>query len=115
MIDAAWRLGARRATGNSRLRTAAHALGWGGHFLTKSRRYSTTFGRLRRARAEYRKRQHCPDGERDPWGRPLDDTVVLVLKTWAYDGTGYTTTAGAEPALASAARARDQEQLARAV
>jgi hypothetical protein len=109
MIDAAWRMGARRATGNSRLRTTAHALGWGGHFLTKSRHYSTTFGHLRRARAEYRKRQRCPDGERDPWGRPLDDTVVLVLKTWAYDGTGYTTTAGAELALASAARARDQQ------
>jgi hypothetical protein len=31
MIAAAWRLGARRATGNSRLRKAAHALGWGGH------------------------------------------------------------------------------------
>jgi hypothetical protein len=35
--------------------------------------------------------------------------VVLVLKTWTYDGTGYTTTAGAELALASAARARDQQ------
>ena len=28
----------------------AHRLGFGGHFLTKSRRYSTTFGALRDAR-----------------------------------------------------------------
>jgi hypothetical protein len=111
MIAAAWRLGARRATGNSRLRMAAHALGWGGHFLTKSRRYSTTFGHLRRARAEHRKSQRFPDGELDPWGRPLDDTVVLVLKTWTYDGTGHTGTAGKQLALASAARARDKDRL----
>lgn len=96
---------------NPRLREAAHALGWGGHFLTKSRRYSTTFGHLRRARAEHRKRQRCPDGERDPWGRPLDDTVVLVLKSWTYDGTGYIGSGEAELALASAARARNKEQL----
>jgi replication initiator protein RepSA len=112
MIATAWDLAAHHATGNPRLRKAAHALGWAGHFLTKSRRYSTTFGHLRRARAEHRKRQRHPDGERDPWGRPLDDTVVLVLKTWAYDGTGYATTAGAELALASAALARDQERSA---
>ena len=54
-------------------------LGYGGHFLTKSRRYSVTFGQLRRARTEHRKAQRHPDGERDPWGRPLDETVVLVL------------------------------------
>jgi hypothetical protein len=112
MIAAAWRMGARRATGNLRLRKAAHAFGWGGHFLTKSRRYSTTFGHLRRARAEYRKRQRRPDGERDPWGRPLDDTVVLVVKKWTFEGDGYTGTAGEQLALASAARARDKEEVA---
>jgi hypothetical protein len=49
--------------------------------MTKSRRYSLTFGQLRAARREHRRAQHHPDGETDPWGRPLDDTVVLVLKT----------------------------------
>ncbi len=66
-------------------------LGWGGHFLTKSRRYSVTFGTLRRARLEHRKAQRHPDGERDPWGRPLDDTIVLILKTWSYAAPGTTT------------------------
>ena len=84
-------------------------LGYGGHFMTKSRRYSVTFGQLRRARLEHRKRQHHPSGERDPWGRPLDDTVVVVLATWTYEGTGHTFTPAAELALASAARARDHD------
>jgi hypothetical protein len=107
MMTTAWQLAEPAATGNPRLRRCAHALGWGGHFLTKSRRYSVTFGTLRRARLEHRKRLRHPDGERDPWGRPLDDTVVLVLKTWGYDGTGYTIASSAEQALASEARARE--------
>jgi hypothetical protein len=82
-------------------------LGYGGHFLTKSRRYSVTFGQLRAARTEHRRQQNHPDGERDPWGRPLDDTVVLVLKTWTYAGTGYSPASpGAELAIESAVRAR---------
>jgi len=36
--------------------------------------------------------------------------VVLVLKTWAYDGTGYTIASGAEQAIAAAARAREHDQ-----
>ncbi len=107
MITTAWQLGgSATAPASTRLCKWAHMLGYGGHFLTKSRRYSVTFGVLRRARTEHRKRQRHPGGERDPWGRSLDDTVVLVLSTWTYDGTGYTATPSAELALASAARAR---------
>jgi hypothetical protein len=125
MIETAWRLGGgiyiparlrgtayelcggRLVPARSRLCKWAHTLGHGGHFLTKSRRYSTTFGRLRRDRQEHRKAQRHPDGERDPWGRLLDDAVVLVLHTWTYAGTSYTTaTPGAEMALVSADMAR---------
>jgi hypothetical protein len=87
-------------------------LGYGGHFLTKSRRYSVTFGQLRTARTAHRRAQRHPGGERDPWGRPLDEAVVLVLSTWIYAGTGYTTTPGAELATASAARAREHHDQA---
>jgi hypothetical protein len=81
----------------------AHQFGYGGHPITKSRRYSVTFGYVRRERAEYRKAQRWPDGERDPWGRPLDERLVLVLADWSYAGTGYTPrTSGAELALTSA-------------
>ena len=101
--------GGKLVPARSRLCKWAHALGHGGHFLTKSRRYSTTFGQLRRDRQTHRRAQHHPQGERDPWGRPLDDAVVLVLHTWIYAGSGSTTTLGAQLALGSAARARDHE------
>jgi hypothetical protein len=107
MITAAWQLGSRHTTGQQRFRTWAHMLGYGGHFLTKSRRYSVTFGQLRTARAEHRRAQRHPDGEVDPWGRPLDETVVLILRTWTYAGTDHNlATPGAELAVASADRAR---------
>ncbi len=88
-------------------------LGYRGHFLTKSRRYSVTFGQLRSARTDYRRTQHHPDGEKDPWGRDLDDTTVLVMATWAYAGTGYASTAERQLALAAAARAREHDRIAR--
>jgi hypothetical protein len=115
MITTAWRLGGGQLSpARTRLCKWAHMLGYGGHFLTKSRRYSTTFGVLRRARTEHRKRQRHPGGEHDPWGRPLDETAVLVLHTWTYAGTGYPTAPGAELALASAARTRAHRQAASA-
>ena len=108
MITTAWQLGSRRRTGEERFRQWAHMLGYGGHFLTKSHHYSVTFGQLRKARIDHRRAERHPAGERDPWGRTLDETVVLVLKTWTYAGTGYTAAAAdAQLALTSAARARE--------
>ena len=101
MITAAWQLG------HARFRAWAHMLGYGGHFLTKSRRYSVTFGQLRAARTEHRRANRPPDPGRDAWDRPLDEAVVLVLDTsWTYAGVGRTLPA-AELAAASAARARE--------
>ena len=108
MITAAWQLGGKRQTGDPRFRQWAHMLGYGGHFLTKSRRYSVTFGQLRQARTDHRREQNHPRGERDPWDRSVDETTVLVVSTWTFVGTGYTpATPGAELAAASAARARE--------
>ena len=85
-------------------------LGYGGHFLTKSRRYSVTFGQLRAARADHRRAARPTDPGHDAWGRPLDETVVLVLgTTWTYAGTGNATTADTQLALASAAHAREHQ------
>jgi replication initiator protein RepSA len=53
LVRACWELGARPGLGRLRLRKWAHMLGFGGHFSTKSRRYSTTLGALRRARVAY--------------------------------------------------------------
>jgi hypothetical protein len=107
MVAMAWELGGRTSVGDPRLRLWAHMLGYGGHFLTKSRRYSVTFGYIRGERVIARRLERHPDGERDPWDRPLDDRVVLVLANWSYAGTGYTPrTPAAELALASADMAR---------
>jgi hypothetical protein len=38
----------------------------GGYPITKSRRYSVTFGYLRGERVQHRRAQRWPDGERDP-------------------------------------------------
>ena len=113
MITTAWQLGGgRHFPARTRLCKWAHMLGYGGHFLTKSRRYSVTFGQLRRARLEHRQRQHHPTGPRDPWGRPLDERVVLVLRTWTYQGTGHTIAHDTDLALSSAARAREHHDQA---
>jgi hypothetical protein len=42
LVRAAWELGGRSELGGLRLRAWAHMLGFGGHWSTKSRRYSTT-------------------------------------------------------------------------
>jgi hypothetical protein len=106
LITTAWQLGATQP--GSRFRAWAHMLGYGGHFLTKSRRYSVTFGQLRQARTDHRRASRPPDADRDVWGRRLDETVVLVLPTiWSYAGIGRPITVDAELALATAARARE--------
>ena len=51
-----------------RLRRWAHTLGFRGHCFTKSRRYSTTFTALRRARHEHVLERLHGGERRDPWG-----------------------------------------------
>ena len=114
MMTTAWELGGRRdratrASANGPTPSAAAATS-----SPNPARYSVTFGQLRRARPEHRRQLRYPDGEHDPWGRPLDDTIVLILRTWTYAGTGYTITPDAEQAVASAARAREHHQASRA-
>jgi hypothetical protein len=60
-------------------------LGFGGHWSTKSRRYSTTMTALRRARVAFAKRRPARDGiPLDAWGRPEDDQAVVVVASWSY-------------------------------
>ncbi len=54
MVATALELGADPAFADLNLARHAHRLGFGGHFLTKSRSYSTTFGALRDARVQWR-------------------------------------------------------------
>jgi hypothetical protein len=53
MIRTCWDLGGDPRYAELKLRRWAHQLGYGGHFLSKSRRFSTTFGALRQARRDF--------------------------------------------------------------
>ena len=76
-------------------------LGFRGHFSTKTRRYSTTLGALREARAQWRRlqavaaRAEATTAHPQPVGETTDPTTeptTLVLAHWAYAGTGLTST-----------------------
>jgi hypothetical protein len=114
LVRAAWVLGGRPELDGLRLRAWAHMLGFGGHWSTKSRRYSTTMGALRRARVAFAKRRRAKDGvPLDAWGRPEDDQAVIVVASWVYVGAGYQTEGERWLALSAAARAREQRRVAR--
>ncbi|GAA2722048.1 replication initiator [Cellulomonas aerilata] len=92
----------------------AHMLGFRGHFSTKSRRYSVTLGRLRRARHRYRQvtanaaRNGVALDTRDLEARLLaDDETTLVIGSWSFQGSGWTNAGDKALADAAAARARE--------
>jgi hypothetical protein len=114
LVRACWELGGRRELDSLRLRAWAHMLGFRGHWSTKSRRYSTTFTVLRRARVAFAKRRRAKDGvPLDAWGRPEDDQDVIVVASWVYVGAGYQTEGERWLALSAAARAREHRRIAR--
>jgi hypothetical protein len=104
MITTAWSLGGVTELAGLNLRKWAHMLGFRGHFLTKSRRYSTTFTAMRRARQAH---QHATTlaeyGIED-----TDDVTVTVTVTgeWVLARIGYRTDAEREYADVIARRIR---------
>jgi Replication initiator protein, pSAM2 len=112
LIDACWRIG--QHPGYVSLRRWAHMLGFGGHFLTKARRYSIRFRDLRQARVSYRRRQdtgpeHGPIRTADH----TDEETVLVVGTFTYAGTGWKTSGDALLANTAADQARKRRQAGR--
>ncbi len=91
----------------------ADMLGFRGHFASKSRRYSTTLGRLRQARRDHvRSRLNAAQiGEAVRGGDDGDlaelEHTTLVVGSWRFAGIGWLTGGDAALAAASAARARD--------
>jgi hypothetical protein len=116
LVRACWELGAHPSLAKLRLRKWAHMLGFGGHFSTKSRRYSTTLGALRRARAVFAARRH-----RSKYvelagrfgGVSAGAEAEVVLACWRYLGSGYRTEGEAWLARSAAADAREQRKAAR--
>jgi hypothetical protein len=60
-----------------------HMLGFRGHFVTKSRGYSTNLGTLRAERAAYRATQDEPDELVE------DAESMAMLSFWEHRGSGY--------------------------
>ncbi|MYW03903.1 plasmid replication initiator protein [Streptomyces sp. SID3343] len=81
ILRTCWDLGGLSELAHLRLRPWAHMLGFRGHCLSKSRVYSTTYGALRAARADYQRADGGP--------RP-DDTDLTTLSTWRFAGQGHT-------------------------
>jgi hypothetical protein len=103
-----------QATGEHRLARNAHNLGYRGHGLTKSRRYSTTFKRLREARedhihAQLRGDQATADDQRKLAELGRDHRV----SHFTFVGAGHLTAAEAFLAAQAAAKAREHRRLAR--
>jgi hypothetical protein len=113
LVRVCFELGARPSLAPLRLRKWAHMFGFGGHFSTKSRRYSTTMGALRRARVVYAIRRRRGDTlPLDAWGRPEEDQGVIVA-FWRYIGFGFRTEGEAWLARSAAVNAREQRRAAR--
>jgi hypothetical protein len=82
LVETAWSLGALPHL--PRLRAWAHSLGFGGHWLTKSRRYSVTFRCLRVERQVWWvQRQRAQQGE----SANIDE--VATISTWIWVGAGW--------------------------
>jgi hypothetical protein len=116
LIDACWRIGgynpglslldqADRPYGG--LRRWAHMLGFGGHFLTKSRRYSITFRILRENRVVWR-RTTTEDLDSEH-----QEQTTLLIATLIYAGSGWRTHGDALLANTSAALARERRRIGR--
>ncbi|WP_040586760.1 replication initiator [Sciscionella marina] len=101
MMRETWRLG-----GLPRLRALrnwAHMLGFRGHFLTKSRRYSMQLEHLRNAR-----RLHRYTTQLDALGVTEDD--ITVINHWEHTGNGYSSPAEQELAEAIGRRQRENRK-----
>jgi len=106
LVHACWMLGRPKEWRS--LRRWAHMLGFGGHFLTKSRRYSITFRLLRERRIIWRRTQPPPGAD-----APVEPETTLVVNFLAYVGSGWHTTGDALLANTSAALARERQRIGR--
>jgi hypothetical protein len=97
----------------ARLADRYGTLGYRGHVLTKTRRYSTTFGALRRARKDWRRQPRAGlDPDATVRELPADEDLdgersdIVVERHWRYVGSGYLDADTAARAMTAAALAR---------
>jgi hypothetical protein len=104
LVLTAWELGGRPELEHLGLRRWAHTLGFRGHWLTKSRRYSTTLGALRSARALW------SANRRDS---ASDVSESVAIKDWRFSGRGWANPGDEWLARTAAATRTESRQLAR--
>jgi hypothetical protein len=102
----------KRDRRDRRLAACAHTLGYRGHCLTKSRRYSTDFKTLRQTRADHVRDHLLTDGDQKQRQLAQTDPERRVTR-FDFVGIGHLTTADAHLAAQAAARAREHRELAR--
>lgn len=124
-LIACWQLGQRpfyRSTKQQRdewaetwgkLQKWAHMLGFGGHFSTKSRRYSTTLTALRTVRKAYQRGEPPEHPGHVPADADLVGEESTVTLAWLFDGVGWLTLGDAALANTAAAKARERKQIAK--
>jgi len=115
MISTAWELGGRPEYEGLHLRKWAHMLGFRGHFLTKSRRYSTTLSTMRGERRSHRLAsklsqldRDTDDPHRDGDRLPVDLATITVVNNWWPVHFGHRDDGERELAGAIAERHRQQ-------
>jgi hypothetical protein len=114
LIRACFELGSRPSLVRLRLRKWAHMLGFGGHYSTKSRRYSTTLTELRRARARFAARRRRCEWVALARQEPADRAeAFVILARWYYVGCGYQSEGEAWLVRSAAADAHQQRKAAR--
>jgi Replication initiator protein, pSAM2 len=99
------------ALADRRLAATAHAFGYRGHCLTRSRRYSTTFKALREARERHVHEQLLALSD-DATQRAIAGATERVA-SFRFVGQGHLTAGDALLAASAAARAREQRRAAR--
>jgi hypothetical protein len=96
-----------------RLAACAHAFGYRGHCLTKSRRYSTTFKVLRAAREAFVHAQILARSTDATQRAIAEATAETRVASFEFAGAGHVTAADAFLAASAASRAREHRRLAR--
>jgi hypothetical protein len=108
IVEACWYYGT--PTEWRGLRRWAHMLGFGGHFLTKSRTYSITFTFLREARAVWRREHSSGPADED---QAVEEPTTLIVNFLKWVGSGWHTTGDALLAATAADMARRRREAAR--
>jgi len=95
MMLTAWDLGEREQYAHLNLHKWTHMLGFRGHFLTKSKAYSTTFTQLRRARQLHRYSELLTELD-------VSEDDITVINHWELTSVGHKNDAQRELAAAIA-------------